>query len=179
MNEPLLQAVKSLCKDHSACVLYLDSCLQGVKQTDMKMKVGDLNVNCLLYADDAVPIASSECDLKALVTTLKGGCENNNLSLNENITKVLVFEKMECKISVNGKILEQGNEVVYLVSMFSRDGRYEMDVDRGITAGNMVNRAFAALMERRNVSTAAQNTALVPLVWAAKRGNYKRITKER
>ena len=50
--------------------------------------------------------------------------------------QVLVYkrneEKTECKISVNGKILEQENEVVYLGSMFCRDGRYEMDVERRI-----------------------------------------------
>ena len=51
--------------------LYLDSCLQGVKQSDMGVKVGDLNVNCLLYADEVVFIASSECELQALITTLK------------------------------------------------------------------------------------------------------------
>ena len=45
--------------------LYLDSCLQEVKQSDMGVKVGDLNVNCLLYADDAVLIAS-ECELQAI-----------------------------------------------------------------------------------------------------------------
>ena len=48
-------------------------------------------------------------------------------------TKVLVFgrykERTECKISVNDKILEQVNEVVYFGSMFSRDDRCEMDVE--------------------------------------------------
>ena len=90
--------------------LYLDSCLQAVKQSDMGLKVGDLNVNCLLYADDAVLIASSECELQALVTTLKEACESNGLSLYENKTKVLIFGRdelrTECKISVTGKILE-------------------------------------------------------------------------
>ena len=47
--------------------LYLDSCLQGVKQSDMGVKVGDLSVNCLLYADNAVLIVSSKCELQALV----------------------------------------------------------------------------------------------------------------
>ena len=36
---------------------------------------------------------------------------------------------MECKISVNGNILKQVNEVIYLESMFSRDGSYEMNVE--------------------------------------------------
>ena len=34
--------------------LYLDSCFEGVKSSDMGVKVGDLNVNRLLYGDDAV-----------------------------------------------------------------------------------------------------------------------------
>ena len=72
--------------------LYLDSCLQGVKQSDMGVKVGDLSEHSLLYADDAVLIASSDaCDLRVLVTTLKEGCEYNGLSLNANKTKVLIF----------------------------------------------------------------------------------------
>ena len=66
--------------------LYLDSCFQGVKQSDMGVKVGDLNVNCLLYADDAVLIASFEFEMQALVSTLKEGCENNGLSLNTKKT---------------------------------------------------------------------------------------------
>ena len=48
------------------------------------------------------------------------------------------------------------NEVVYLGSMFSRDGRYDMDAERRIAAGNKINGALAALMRRRNVSTAAR-----------------------
>ena len=67
---------------------------------------------------------------------------------------------------MNGKILEQMNEVVYLGSMFSRDGRYKMDVERCIAAGNSFNGALAALIRRRNVSTAARfavhNAVLVP-----------------
>ena len=46
-------------------------------------------------------------------------------------------------------------EVVYLGSMFSRDGRYEMDVEKRIAAGIRVKGALAALMRRRNVSTVA------------------------
>ena len=40
--------------------------------------------------------------------------------------------------------------------MFSRDGRYEMDAERCIVAGNRINGALAALIRRRNINTAAQ-----------------------
>ena len=58
------------------------------------------------------------------------------------------------------------NEVVYLESIFSRDGRYEIHVGRRNAAGNRVNGALAALVRRRNVRTAAcsaiNNAVLVP-----------------
>ena len=65
-------------------------------------------------------------------------------------------------------ILEQVNvcKVVYLGSMFCRDERYEMNVERRTVAGNSVNGAIAAMMRRRNVSTAAHwavyNAVIVP-----------------
>ncbi|CAK1593660.1 unnamed protein product [Parnassius mnemosyne] len=37
--------------------------------------MGDIKVNCLLYADDAVLIAPSEAELQALVTCMKEECE--------------------------------------------------------------------------------------------------------
>ena len=72
-------------------------------------------------------IASSEYELQALLTTFRvggEGCQNNGLSLNANKTKVLKEMKKECNIRVNGKILEQANEVVCLGSMFSGGGKY-------------------------------------------------------
>ena len=76
------------------------------------------------------------------------------------------------------------NEVVYLGSMFSRDGRYKMDVERRIAAGNKVNGALAALMRRRNISTAARlavhNAVLVPtLLYGSETCVYRRRMKER
>ena len=72
----------------------------------------------------------------------------------------------------------------HLGSMFSRDGGHEIDAKRRIAAGNRVKGALAALMGRRNVSTAARlavrNAVLVPtLLYAAKRGYYRRRMKER
>ena len=53
--------------------------------------------------------------------------------------------------------------------MFSRDGRYEMDVKNLIAAGNRVNEALAALMRRQNVSTTARVTVHNALCTAKRR----------
>ena len=66
------------------------------------------------------------------------------------------------------------NEVVYLGSMFSRDGRYEMDVERRIAADNRVNGALAALM-------AVHNAVLVPTLlygsetWVLQKKNERKM----
>ena len=75
------------------------------------------------------------------------------------------------------------NEEIYLGSMFSRDGRYEMDVERRIAAGNRVNGALSALM--RTTLCTAKRAALLTFhrtmqFWyrhcytAAKRGYCRR-----
>ena len=68
--------------------------------------------------------------------------------------------------------------------MFSRDGRYEIDVERGIAAGNRVNGALTALMRRR-ISTAAclavHNAVLVPTLlygsenWVLQKKNERKM----
>ncbi|CAK1596329.1 unnamed protein product [Parnassius mnemosyne] len=70
-------------------------CLQKLKDSCLGVKLGDIKVNCLLYADDAVLIAPSEAELQALVTCMKEECEIKGLRLNANKTKVLVFERDE------------------------------------------------------------------------------------
>ncbi|CAK1581002.1 unnamed protein product [Parnassius mnemosyne] len=76
-------------------ILYLDSCLQKLKDSCLGVKLGDIKVNCLVYADDAMLIAPSEAELQTLVTCIKEECEIKGLRLNANKTKVLVFERDE------------------------------------------------------------------------------------
>ncbi|CAK1596166.1 unnamed protein product [Parnassius mnemosyne] len=141
-----------------------------MKDSCLGLKLGDIKVNCLLYADDAVLIAPSEAELQALVTCMKEECEMKGLRLNANKTKILVFESDEertkCEIWVNQECLEQVNEIVYLGSAFSRDGRCDLDVDRRVAAGNKVNGALTALVKRQGVAKSARlaihNAVLVP-----------------
>ena len=64
------------------------------------------------------------------------------------------------------------------------DGRYKMNVERRIAAGNRVNGALAALMRRQNVTIAARlavhNAVLVPTLlygsetWVLQKKNEKK-----
>ena len=91
----------------------------------------------------------------------------------------MVFCKLEdCKFDSNSRFLKERKKeinemkkrrndgtVVYLGSMFSRDGKSEMDAERHTATGNRANGGFTALMRRQNVNTAVcavHNTVLVP-----------------
>ena len=91
---------------------------QGVKQNDMSLKVG-LKVNYLLYANDAVLIASEQ-EVQAVVTIRKEAFKYNDLGLN--------IEMSKCQLSVTRKIIGKANEIVYQGSMLRGGGRCEMDM---------------------------------------------------
>ena len=60
--------------------------------------------------------------------------------------------------------------MVYIESIFSRDGRYEIVVKRRIAASNSINCPLVALMGRRNV---AVNTSIRGVSLADRIRNYK------
>lgn len=123
VDSSLVQALKSLYKDSSACVringsytdwfniekgvrqgcvaspwlfnLFMDSCLQDLKGDECGLRMEGLRVKCLLYADDLVLLASSAEELQMMVTKINESFEWKGMKMNVSKTKVMVFEKDE------------------------------------------------------------------------------------
>ncbi|KAJ0174927.1 hypothetical protein K1T71_009068 [Dendrolimus kikuchii] len=78
---------------------------------DVGVRISDLVVSTLLYADDAVLLAESPSELQTLVTMMKDDCQARGLHLNAKKTKVMVFEREETRpntrIMVDDVMLEQ------------------------------------------------------------------------
>jgi hypothetical protein len=53
--------------------------------------VGDISINCLLYADDLVLLSSSPCGLQTCFDTLYEFCSCWKLEVNNSNSKVLIF----------------------------------------------------------------------------------------
>ncbi|CAK1597415.1 unnamed protein product [Parnassius mnemosyne] len=194
----LIQALKSLYRDSSACVringaysdwfdihkgvrqgcvaspwlfnLFMDSCLENFKVEECGLRMGELTVKCLLYADDQVILASSAAELQIMVTLMNRTLKEKGMKVNRSKTKVMVFEREEsktiCEIRIEGELVEQVDEFVYLGCVFSRDGRYDKDIERRVNAGNRVNGALHSIVKSQNVSKKARmaihNAVLVP-----------------
>ncbi|KAJ2945399.1 hypothetical protein O0L34_g204 [Tuta absoluta] len=141
----LIRALKSLNKDSSACVringaytelfniekgvrqgcvaspwlfnLFMDSCLEDLKESECCLRMNGLLVKCLLYADDQVILASSAEGLQEMVNIMNEALKKKGMKVNVSKTKAMVFEKeenmTECKIMIEEERVEQVKEFVY------------------------------------------------------------------
>ncbi|MGR8650081.1 reverse transcriptase domain-containing protein [Escherichia coli] len=96
--------------------MYLDSCMRELKDRECGLNLEGVKVKCLLYADDAVLVASSREELQEMVSCVNSACKDKGMKLNVDKTKVMVFEWDECVTNCGG--LEQVKELRYLGSMF-------------------------------------------------------------
>ncbi|CAK1594622.1 unnamed protein product, partial [Parnassius mnemosyne] len=119
LSAGLIQALRSLYRDSSACVringvysdwfgihkgvrqgcvaspwlfnLFMDSCLQTLKVEECGLRMGESTVKCLLYADDQVIFASSAAELQMMVTLMNWSLKERGMKVNASKTKVMVF----------------------------------------------------------------------------------------
>ncbi|XP_049870886.1 uncharacterized protein LOC126370141 [Pectinophora gossypiella] len=148
----------------------MDSCLNELKESVSGVRMGELLLKCLLYADDQVLVASSAEDLQYMVSLMVDELQKKGMRVNVNKTKVLVMEReenvSECRIMIGNEMVEQVNEFVYLGTMFTRDGKCDEDIERRVRLGNSVNGAMHAVVSSQCISQdarmAVHNAVLVP-----------------
>ena len=188
VSSSLIRALKSLYENSSACVringaytewfpvergvrqgcvaspwlfnLFMDNCLTDLKESVFGLRMNELLIKCLLYADDQVLLASSANELQKMVTIMNVALKRKGMKVNVSKTKVMVFERDEyvtdCNIVIDGEKVEEVKEFVYLGSKFTKDGTCESDIERRVNAGNMVNGALYAFMNSQKVSQKAR-----------------------
>ena len=61
--------------------------------------LSDKSINCLLYADDLVIFSRSAKSLQIILNKLEPFCENADLSVNLDKTKIMIFN--DCVKSLN------------------------------------------------------------------------------
>ena len=79
-------------------------------------------IKYLQYADDLAIIADSAEELQKFFDALNNYCKLNNLSINTNKTKVLIFHKgrlPSCKFHIDNNDIQIVNEIVYLGFTFT------------------------------------------------------------
>ncbi|KAI5726285.1 hypothetical protein M8J77_026528 [Diaphorina citri] len=115
---------------------------EAIAKENRGLKINGEIVNNLRYADDTLLIASSEEDLKYLLTNLFQVCQKYGMKINMKKTKVMCVSKKENKrmnVIINGEKLDQVEKYKYLGAEITTDGRCETEIIKRI---NLTKRAF-------------------------------------
>ena len=96
------------------------------------VRVGDLSVNCLLYADDIVLLSESKSGLQSSLNILGTYCSNWKLQVNVKNSKVLIFNSNGKthvnEFSYNNNIIQTVSKYCYLGVMLKCNGNFNVAV---------------------------------------------------
>jgi hypothetical protein len=95
-----------------------------------RVKLGNVTLNHLLYADDLVLVAESEAHLQMLLNTLEQYAKSNRLIINQSKSKVMSFSPRQHRhyesLTIDNVALERVTSYKYLGYMFSANGNWNM-----------------------------------------------------
>ncbi|GBP87752.1 hypothetical protein EVAR_61940_1 [Eumeta japonica] len=135
---------------------FMDNYLYDLKEDECGLRMDELPVKCLLYADDQVILAPSACELQELINKMNDSVKKRGMKVNVGRTKVMVFERSkgttECDVPIEGGKSELVEEFVYMGSLFTNDGKYGRDIERRVNVRNKANGALLAIMNSKGVS---------------------------
>ena len=181
----LLRAVQSLYKGSSACVrvndtkstpflvgvglrqgcvlspilfaTFMDRVEKRSRGTEC-VKIGDVEVSKLLFADDLALLASTQEDLQQALDRFAAECEVDGMKVNTSMTEVMAFSRqpMECTLHVSGAQLRQVEEFKYLGILFSSDGKQDKEISRRINAASTILRELWTVTGNGRISMQAK-----------------------
>ena len=106
------------------------------KTSSTDIMLGDRSINCLLYADDLVIFSSPAKKLQMILNKLESFCENADLSVNLDKTKIMILNN--CGKSLNNYLFRYGageletvKSYKYLGLIMSHFGYYNLAISLG------------------------------------------------
>jgi len=118
--------------------IFINEIVERVKEGDGGVRVGEVDVPILLFADDMVLMAEGELELEQLVGKVTEYCETWHLEVNVSKTKVMVVSKdgsHVARVRYGHEELECVQKYPYLGTLFTADGRWEVEIEKRRQAG--------------------------------------------
>ena len=126
-------------------------------------------VQILLFADDTVVMAQTERDLSVNIKGLYEAIKRHGLTLNWSKFNTMVFSKehTECKVEMEGVMIEQARETVYLGVGLSENGRVESELEQrngmaATTVGALREPVFGNKELSKEAKLRVYNAVVVP-----------------
>ena len=128
--------------------IFLADLAKKLDEMENQVKIGDMDINSLFWADDIVMFAKNENQLREMLKVLEKYSTENKLQINTDKTKTMVFNKtgrlMRRAFYLNGTLLESVRSYKYLGFILTPSG----EISSGLN--DLKDRAFKAFMKVRN-----------------------------
>ncbi|KYO45771.1 hypothetical protein Y1Q_0021420 [Alligator mississippiensis] len=137
---------------------HTDGKLLNLRRLQAKMKLQEVTVHDLLFADDCFLNAKSESDMQWSMDHFSSACDNFGLTINTKKTEVMHHPApgktyVEPIITVNGQTLQAVDKFTYLSSTPSCAVHSDNETDARIAKASVAfNRVHANVWEYRGIS---------------------------
>lgn len=159
----------------------------AMKSTEAGVTVNGQLLNNLRFADDIDLIADSPDQVQELTNKVNASSKRFGLKINAEKTKTMTIGKQhkELEVTLNGGVLEQVTEFVYLGGLLTEDGQCTKDIKRRIGLASTVFGRLSRMWRTNNVSTKTKTklytTLVVPVLlygaecWTLRKEDERRI----
>ena len=96
--------------------IYVNSLSECIKTTGKGVKIGEVSISLLLYADDIILLAENELDLQVLLNELHNWCSKWRMAINADKTQVIHFRNR--KVPKTTMSFHVGNEELKIVNSY-------------------------------------------------------------
>ena len=123
------------------------------------IRLGELRVSSLLFADDVVLMAPSVQDLQLSLDRFAAECTaaGMRISVSKSEAMVLSRKPVVCTVQVGNEALPQVKEFKYLGVLFTSEGRTEKEISRRIgAAGAVLQSLYRTVVTKRELSQKAK-----------------------
>ena len=153
----------------------------GLEEAQAGIKIASRNVNNLRYADDTIPMAESEEDLKNLLMKVKEESEKVGLKLNIQKTKIMASGPTT-SWEIDGETV---SHFIFLGSKITSDGDGSHEIKRHLLLGRIVMTNLDSIFKSRDITLPTKvrlvKAMVFPVVtygcgsWTIKKAECRRI----
>ena len=126
----------------------------GLDEAQAGIKIGERNINNLIYADDTILMAESEEELKSLLMKVKEESEKAGLKLNIQKMKILASGPITpWEIDgETGETVETVSDFIFSGSKITADGDCSHEIKRRLLLGRKVMTNLDSIFKSRDIT---------------------------
>ena len=141
-------------------------CNAGLEETQARIKIAEININNLRYADDTILMTESEEELKSILMKVKEESEKVGLKLNTQKNKIMASGSIT-SWEIDGETVEIVSDFIFLGSKITADGDCSYEIKRRLLLGRKVMNNLDSILKSRDITWPTEVHVVKAMVFPA------------